>query len=64
MKTRFYPRKPMYYRNKIALISYEGIEVEAASLWKRKGELMVLVDEDQYVTFPYSESTFYAVTIN
>lgn len=54
----------MYYRNKINIVSYEGIEVEVESLWKRKGELMVLVDDDQYVTFPFSETKFYKVEIN
>lgn len=54
----------MYYRNKINIVSYEGIEVEVESLWKRKGELMVLVDDDQYVTYPYSEGKFYQVEIN
>lgn len=52
-----------HYRNKINLISYEGIEVEVESLWIRKGELMVLVDDDQYVTFPYSETKFYPVEL-
>ncbi|MGV8914383.1 MAG: hypothetical protein ACOH1X_02930 [Kaistella sp.] len=52
-----------YFRNKIALISYEGIAVDAASLWIRRGELMVLVDEDQYVTCPYSEKKFYFVEL-
>lgn len=53
----------MYYRNKINIVSYEGIEVEVESLWKRKGELMVLVDDDQYVTFPFSETKFYKVEL-
>ena len=53
-----------HYRNKIDIISYEGIHVEVESLWKRNGELMVLIDEDQYVTFPYSETKFYKVEIN
>ena len=54
----------VHYRNKINIISYEGIEVDVESLWIRKGELMVLIDEDQYVTFPFSESKFYQVEIN
>ncbi len=53
----------MHYRNKINVISYEGIEVEVESLWKRKGELMVLVDDDQYITYPYSETKFYKVDL-
>lgn len=51
----------MYYRNKIKLTSYEDIEVDAESLWEKKGELMVLVDDDQYVTSPFSETKFYKV---
>lgn len=54
----------VHYRNKINIISYEGIEVEVESLWIRKGELMVLIDDDQYVTAPHSESKFYRVEIN
>lgn len=53
----------MHYRNKINVISYEGIEVEVESLWIRKGELMVLVDDDQYITYPYSETKFYKVDL-
>lgn len=53
-----------YFRNKIDIISFEGIHVEAESLWVKKGQLMVLVDDDQYVTFPFSESKFYRVEIN
>lgn len=53
----------MHYRNKINLISYESIEVEVESLWIRKGELMILVDDDQYVTYPYSEGKFYQVEL-
>lgn len=49
----------MHYRNKSILISYEGIEVDAESLWLRKGQLMVLVDDDQYVTTPFSEDKFF-----
>lgn len=52
-----------HYRNKIDIISFEGIFVEAESLWIRKGQLMVLVDEDQYASFPYSETKFYPVTL-
>ena len=48
----------MYYRNEIDLISIEGVEVESGSLWMKKGELMVLVDEDQYVTTVYDGKTF------
>lgn len=42
----------MYYRNSKDLVSIEGIEVEAGSLWKRVQEnpFLVLVDHDQYVS--------------
>lgn len=53
----------MHYRNKIELTSYEGVDVEAESLWIKKGELMVLVDEDQHCTTVYSEVKFYKVEI-
>ena len=38
------------YRNSIDVISIEGIAVDAGSLWRLKNKLLVLVDEDQYVT--------------
>ena len=49
-----------YYRNKEDLISLEGIEVEAGSLWKlnQKLDVLELVDEDQYVTAPLEEQSF------
>lgn len=53
-----------YYRNNITILSYQGVEVDVASLWLRNGELMVLVDDDQYVTYPYSEEKFYKVEID
>jgi hypothetical protein len=41
----------MFFRNTKDLISIEGIEVEAGSLWKKnKEEMLVLVDADQYVS--------------
>ena len=52
-----------YYRNKISLISYESIEVDENSLWIKRGQLMVLADEDQYVTYPFSEEKFYKVNL-
>ena len=39
------------YRNRYDLISSEGIEVEAGSLWELKPDnVLVLVDEDQYAS--------------
>jgi len=50
----------MYYRNIYDLISREGIEVEAGSLWKfyPKDNEMILVDEDQMATTPMVKSKF------
>ena len=52
-----------YFRNRIDLISYEGIHIEAESLWEKRGELMVLVDEDQYITYPFNANKFYKVNL-
>ena len=53
-----------YYRNKTTILSYQGVEVDEASLWLRNGELMILVDDDQHVTYPFSEEKFYKVKID
>lgn len=52
-----------YYRNNIDLISIEGVFVDAESLWKLQDGILVLVDDDQFVTYPFSESKFYKVTL-
>ena len=47
------------YRNTVEIISLEqGITIEVGFLWIRKGELMILVDDDQYVTAPYDITKF------
>lgn len=56
--------KPVYYRNKVNVTSTEGIFVDAFSLWERKGQLMVLVDDDQYATLPYSAEFFNFVELH
>ena len=50
----------MNYRNKKDLISLEGIEVEAGSLWKFKPdlELLVLEDEDQFASYQLDSRKF------
>jgi len=50
----------MYYRNLKDLVSIEGIEVEAGSLWKHEQEdnLLVLIDEDQYASTQLDEDSF------
>lgn len=41
----------MQYRNIKDLISIEGIEVEAGSLWERDtNNILILVDDDQYAS--------------
>jgi hypothetical protein len=47
-----------FYRNTKDLISYEGILVDAESLWKKEGELMILVDDDQHITTFFDEDIF------
>lgn len=48
----------MMYRNLTDLISIEGIPVDAGSLWKynKQLNLLVLVDNDQYVTMQLSDA--------
>ena len=53
-----------HYRNKIDITSLEGEHIDADSLWKKNGELMVLVDEDRYASAPFDEKKFYKVEIN
>lgn len=48
-----------YYRNRIEIISFEGEIVDADSLWEKKGELMVLVDDDRYASTAYDKTKFY-----
>ncbi|MFD2824816.1 hypothetical protein ACFS5M_14125 [Lacinutrix iliipiscaria] len=38
------------YRNSIDVISIEGIHVDEGSLWKLQDNLLVLEDDDQFVT--------------
>ncbi len=51
----------MRFRNTKIIISHEGVEVDAGSLWEKRGELMILVDEDQFVSSPYDERIFIPV---
>ena len=52
-----------YYRNRIEIISFEGEIIDADSLWEKKRELMVLVDDDRYASAPYDEKKFYKVEL-
>ncbi len=48
-----------YYRNLVSITSPEGIEVDEGSLWELKdNHLLVLVDEDQYVSCPFDAALF------
>ena len=47
-----------HYRNKIDITSLEGEIVDAESLWIKRGELMILVDDDRYASAPYDEKKF------
>lgn len=39
-----------YYRNKTDITSIEGIHVDRGALWVLENDILVLEDEDQYVT--------------
>jgi len=48
-----------HYRNSYDLISSEGIEVEAGSLWELQSDnLLVLVDDDQYASYYLDDEKF------
>lgn len=48
-----------YYRNTKSVISMEGITIEEGYLWELKGNnLLVLVDEDQYISCELDVSFF------
>jgi hypothetical protein len=48
-----------HYRNLEDLISLEGIEVEAGSLWKESQPgTLVLVDDDQFASHALEETKF------
>lgn len=42
----------MFYRNKISVVSMQGVEIDETSLWKldKRSNVLVLVDNDQYQT--------------
>ena len=49
----------MEYRNEEDLVSIEGIEVEAGSLWELQSDnLLVLVDDDQYASYYLDDEKF------
>ncbi len=42
------------YRNKVDITSDQGIPVDAGSLWFKVNDEMVLDDQDQHLTAPYT----------
>ena len=52
-----------HYRNKIDITSFEGEMVDAESLWIKRGELMILVDDDRYASAHYDEKKFYKIEL-
>ena len=52
-----------HYRNKIDITSFEGEMVDAESLWIKRDEQMILVDDDRYASAPYDEKKFYKVEL-
>lgn len=42
----------MQYRNKVNVISIQGIEIDEGALWKfdKQLNLFILLDEDEYIT--------------
>ncbi|NCU32924.1 MAG: hypothetical protein EOM23_08350 [Candidatus Moranbacteria bacterium] len=45
-----------YYRN-----NEPALGIDEQALWERKGDMMILVDQDQYVTHLYNDKLFYPV---
>lgn len=39
-----------WYRNTVEIVSDQGDLIDKGHLWEKKGELMVLVDDDRYIT--------------
>ena len=51
-----------YYRNNLDIQTLFDL-IEADSLWVRKEDTMILVDDDRHAEFPYSPTMFREVTI-
>lgn len=52
-----------FYRNKLPVISDQGVEVDPGALWEldKKTEKLILIDDDEYITVDYSSEEFYSV---
>ena len=48
----------MKYRNTVEIFAIEKVFIDTGSLWERKKELMILVDDDRYITTPYNKEYF------
>ncbi|MBO6184196.1 MAG: hypothetical protein J6O88_05800 [Chryseobacterium sp.] len=48
-----------YYRNYNEIIDQFGVVVDADSLWEKQDDIMVLVNDDEYISVPYDEAEFY-----
>ncbi|WP_322970348.1 hypothetical protein [Faecalibacter sp. LW9] len=50
----------MQYRNVVSVVSLQGIEIDAGSLWTfdKNLNLLILVDEDEYITHKPSNDIF------
>ncbi|WP_274095775.1 hypothetical protein [Riemerella anatipestifer] len=48
----------MYYRNTTDIILPNKEVIDAGSLFRRENNIMVLVDEDHYITVPWDEKSF------
>lgn len=46
------------YRNIVDVMSDQRIMIDAGSLWRRDGQLMILEDQDQYITKSFSTDLF------
>lgn len=47
-----------YYRNINDLLTDDGQDIDAGSLWRRFGQILVLVDEDNYVECDWNSKLF------
>ncbi|MEI7487455.1 MAG: hypothetical protein WCJ72_08610 [Chryseobacterium sp.] len=48
-----------YYRNYNEIADEYGVVIDADSLWEKQDDIMVLVNDDEYITVKYEESEFY-----
>jgi hypothetical protein len=54
-----------YYRNSIAVVSKQGVEIDKGYLWKmQEYGLLMLEDDDRYITAEFDENVFYEVDRN